>query len=203
MPPVRRTAESELPTRWGLFRLLHFGVGEAEEAVVLVRGELGGEPPLCRVHSECLTGEVFGSLRCDCRPQLELALEKIAAADRGVLIYLRQEGRGIGLANKIRAYALQDLGRDTVAANVELGFAADERDYAVAGALLTDLGVGEVCLMTNNPLKVAGLEAAGISVAETVPHWAGSSAQSEDYLQTKRRLMGHTGVPDDAQKDVT
>jgi GTP cyclohydrolase II len=142
-----------------------------------------------------MTGEVFGSLRCDCRPQLELALEKISRASGGVLVYLRQEGRGIGLGNKIRAYALQDAGRDTVQANEELGFAPDERSYETAAAILADLGVLSVRLMTNNPDKIEGLERAGMRVSEQIPHWAGASAHSEAYLQTKQRRMGHITSP--------
>lgn len=202
MSSLRRTAESELPTHFGRFRLLHYRRGE-DEALALVRGELGTANVLCRVHSECMTGEVFGSLRCDCRPQLELALEKLSRADGGVIVYLRQEGRGIGLGNKIRAYSLQDQGRDTVQANLELGFAADERSYDLAAAVLEDLGVGSVCLMTNNPAKIAGLESAGIVVVEHLPHWTGRSAHSSDYVETKRLRMGHLGEPDDESEKAS
>lgn len=192
MPPFRRSAESELPTHWGRFRVLHYqGDGGAEEGLALVRGEPAGDGVLARVHSECLTGEVFGSLRCDCRPQLERALEAIACAEAGVIAYLRQEGRGIGLANKIRAYALQDRGLDTVQANLELGFQADERTYDLAAAIFADLGVRSVRLMTNNPAKIDGLAAAGIAVVERIPHWTGASPESHAYLETKRRSMGH------------
>ncbi len=159
--------------------------------MALVRGNPIGDGILCRVHSECMTGEVFGSLRCDCRPQLELALERVSRETEGVIVYLRQEGRGIGLGNKIKAYALQDRGRDTVQANIELGFAADERSYELAAAILGELKITSVRLMTNNPHKMSGLEAAGIRVSEQVPHWAGTSRHSEAYLETKRQRMGH------------
>jgi len=138
-----------------------------------------------------MTGEVFGSLRCDCRSQLELAMERLARQSEGVLIYLRQEGRGIGLGNKIRAYALQDQGRDTVQANLELGFAADERSYGLAAAILRDMDISSVRLMTNNPEKMQGLESAGIRVSEQISHWAGKSSHSEAYIETKLRRMGH------------
>lgn len=190
MKDFSRTASSELPTHFGLFTLVHYESKELE-AVALVRGNPGGDGVLCRVHSECMTGEVFGSLRCDCRPQLELALERVSRETEGVIVYLRQEGRGIGLGNKIKAYALQDQGRDTVQANIELGFKADERSYEVAAAILRDLKVTSVRLMTNNPEKKSGLENAGIRVSELVPHWAGASQHSEAYLETKKQRMGH------------
>ena len=187
---LSRTASSELPTHFGLFQLVHYQSKDLE-ALVLLRGDPTGENVLCRVHSECMTGEVFGSLRCDCRPQLELAQERVSRENQGVIVYLRQEGRGIGLANKIKAYALQDKGRDTVQANIELGFAPDERTYEVAAAILRDLNITSVRLMTNNPEKMQGLEAAGIRVSEQIPHWAGASQHSEAYLETKRQRMGH------------
>lgn len=190
MKDFSRTASSELPTHFGLFQLVHYTSKELE-GVALVRGNPSGGGILCRVHSECMTGEVFGSLRCDCRPQLELALERLARETEGVIVYLRQEGRGIGLGNKIKAYALQDQGRDTVQANLELGFQADERSYELAAAILNDLGVTSVRLMTNNPEKMHGLESAGIKVTEQVPHWAGATSHSEAYLETKRQRMGH------------
>ncbi len=169
----------------------HFG---DEEALALVQGDPSGrEAVLARVHSECLTGEVFGSQRCDCRAQLERALERIAGADAGVLVYLRQEGRGIGLGNKVRAYALQDEGHDTVEANLALGFAPDLRSYEIAAAILRDLGVVSVQLMTNNPEKIDGLRQAGVTVAEQVPHWVESSHLSHDYLEVKRSKLGHVG----------
>ncbi len=190
MKDFSRTASSELPTHFGPFRLVHYNSADLE-GVALVRGNPSGAGVLCRIHSECMTGEVFGSLRCDCRPQLELSQQRLIDADEGVIVYLRQEGRGIGLGNKIRAYALQDQGRDTIEANLELGFEADERNYELAAAILRDLGITSVRLMTNNPEKLSGLAEAGISVDEQVPHWAGESTHSEAYLETKRRHMGH------------
>jgi len=164
---------------------------DGQEHVALVVGAFGGKPPLVRLHSECLTGDVFGSLKCDCGPQLKEALYIIGQSGGGVLLYLRQEGRGIGLANKIRAYALQDRGLDTVDANQRLGFADDERDYGHAAAMLRALGVDTVRLLTNNPSKVEGLEAAGIKVAERVPHHMPANPHNADYLATKRKKSGH------------
>jgi GTP cyclohydrolase II len=164
---------------------------DGQEHVALVVGAFGGKPPLVRLHSECLTGDVFGSLKCDCGPQLKEALRIIGAAGGGVLLYLRQEGRGIGLANKLRAYALQDRGLDTVDANRRLGFADDERNYGHAAAMLRALGIDEVRLLTNNPNKVAGLEAAGICVVERVPHHMPANPHNADYLATKRKKSGH------------
>lgn len=190
MMTITRTASSKLPTPFGEFELVHYQ-SEALEALALVRGEIQGEAILCRVHSECLTGEVFGSLRCDCRAQLELAQKRVADEGKGVIVYLRQEGRGIGLGNKIKAYALQDQGRDTIEANLELGFAADERAYDVAAAILRELKVTSVRLMTNNPEKMSGLAEAGIPVVEQVSHWAESSIHSDAYIETKIQHMGH------------
>ena len=158
---------------------------DGQEHVALVIGAFGGEPPLVRLHSECLTGDVFGSLKCDCGPQLKEALKIIGAAGGGVLLYLRQEGRGIGLSNKLRAYALQDRGLDTVEANRRLGFGDDERDYAHAGAMLRALGMDRVRLLTNNPAKVSGLEAAGIQVVERVPHHMAANPHNADYLEER------------------
>jgi GTP cyclohydrolase II len=152
---------------------------------------LTGEEVLARVHSECWTGETLGSQKCDCREQLDRALAAIAQAGRGVVVYLRQEGRGIGLGNKIRAYALQEQGADTVEANLELGFAADLRSYEMAAAILADLGVSAVALMTNNPDKVAGLEQAGVRVARRVPHWGETHEHNQEYLEAKRKRLGH------------
>lgn len=166
-------------------------LADGQEHVVLVVGAFGGEPPLVRLHSECLTGDVFGSLKCDCGPQLHEALRIIGSAGGGILLYLRQEGRGIGIANKIRAYALQDRGLDTVDANRRLGFADDERGYAEAAAMLRELGVERVRLLTNNPAKVAGLEAAGIAVTERMPHHMPANPHNADYLATKRSRSGH------------
>jgi GTP cyclohydrolase II len=164
---------------------------DGQEHVALVIGAFAGKPPLVRLHSECLTGDVFGSLKCDCGPQLKEALRIIGDAGGGVLLYLRQEGRGIGLANKLRAYALQDRGLDTVDANRRLGFGDDERDYAHAAAMLQALGIAEVRLLTNNPAKVEGLEMAGIGVAERVPHHMPANPHNADYLATKRKKSGH------------
>jgi GTP cyclohydrolase II len=162
-----------------------------EEHVALVVGAFGGEPPLIRLHSECLTGDVFGSLKCDCGPQLKEALHILGAAGGGVLLYLRQEGRGIGLANKLRAYALQDRGLDTVDANRRLGFADDERNYGMAAAMLRALGIDKVRLLTNNPNKLAGLEHEGIEVVERVAHHMPTNPHNADYLATKRKRSGH------------
>ena len=164
---------------------------DGQDHVALIVGAFGGRPPLVRLHSECLTGDVFGSLKCDCGPQLKEALRLIGQAGGGVLLYLRQEGRGIGLANKLRAYALQDRGLDTVDANLRLGFSDDERDYAHAAAILRALGIEEVRLLTNNPNKVAALEAEGIRVAERVAHHMPSNPHNADYLAVKRSKSGH------------
>jgi GTP cyclohydrolase II len=162
-----------------------------EEHVALAIGAFGGKPPLVRLHSECLTGDVFGSLKCDCGPQLKEALRIIGSEGGGVLLYLRQEGRGIGLANKLRAYSLQDRGLDTVDANRRLGFADDERNYGMAAAMLRALGIQQVRLLTNNPNKVAGLEHEGIGVAERVAHHMPTNPHNADYLATKRKRSGH------------
>jgi GTP cyclohydrolase II len=164
---------------------------DGQEHVALVIGAFSGKPPLVRLHSECLTGDVFGSLKCDCGPQLKEALRIIGDSGGGVLLYLRQEGRGIGLANKLRAYALQDRGLDTVEANLRLGFGDDERDYAHAAAMLRALGIDRVRLLTNNPGKVAGLETAGIAVVERVAHHMPANPHNADYLATKRKKSGH------------
>ena len=162
-----------------------------EEHVALLVGAFGGQPPLIRLHSECLTGDVFGSLKCDCGPQLKQALRILGEAGGGVLLYLRQEGRGIGLANKLRAYALQDRGLDTVDANRRLGFADDERNYGMAAAMLRALGIEKVRLLTNNPNKVAGLEREGINVAERVSHHMPTNPHNADYITTKKKRSGH------------
>lgn len=188
---MQLAAEADFPTRWAHFRILGFEQG-AESAVALRLGALAPEPPLVRIHSQCLTGDVFSSLRCDCRQQLELALQAIAAAGAGLLIYEDQEGRGIGLMNKLRAYALQDAGADTVEANLRLGFAADSRDYRLPGAILLALGARRVRLLTNNPEKVAALERAGIEVVERVPCQAAATPpRLRRYLEVKRAKLGH------------
>jgi GTP cyclohydrolase II len=192
-PSVEIVARAKLPlenmppTQIVAFRASDDG----QEHVALVVGAFGGKPPLVRLHSECLTGDVFGSLKCDCGPQLQEALHIIGNDGGGVLLYLRQEGRGIGLVNKIRAYSLQDRGLDTVDANRRLGFADDERDYGHAAAMLRALGIEEVRLLTNNPSKVAGLEAAGITVMERVAHQMPANPHNADYLATKRKRSGH------------
>jgi GTP cyclohydrolase II len=192
-PEVELVARAKLPlkdmpeTQIVAFRASDDG----QEHVALLIGAPGGKPPLVRLHSECLTGDVFGSLKCDCGPQLKEALRIIGEAGGGVLLYLRQEGRGIGLANKLRAYALQDRGLDTVDANRRLGFADDERDYVHAVAILRTLGIAEVRLLTNNPAKVSGLKAAGIKVVERVPHSMPANPHNADYLATKRKKSGH------------
>ncbi len=165
---------------------------EAVEHVALIIGAPDGRPPLVRLHSECLTGDVFGSLKCDCGPQLDAALRRMAEEGWGILVYLRQEGRGIGLINKLRAYALQDQGFDTVDANLRLGFAIDERDFSVAARMLDLLGQSRIRLLTNNPAKVAGLSAAGIAIAERVPHRITPNPFNSDYLATKRDRTGHS-----------
>jgi len=192
---LRKVAEADFPSRFGHFRILGFraeGNGEIEEAVVLKMGDISTpEPVLVRIHSQCLTGDVFHSLRCDCRAQLELALESIAREGRGLLIYEQQEGRGIGLLNKLRAYELQDQGADTVEANERLGFEADLRGYRVPGAVLNFLKVAAVRLMSNNPEKIQALESAGVRVAERVPCLVDPVGSTENYLRTKREKMGH------------
>jgi GTP cyclohydrolase II len=186
-------AESFLPTSFGVFRFSVFKAEPNIEHVVLSMGEFGdGDPVLCRVHSECLTGEVFSSLKCDCKGQLDLALEQIAAAKRGLLVYLRQEGRGIGLGNKIKAYALQSQGYDSVDANRALGFGSDQRDYSVLKEILAYFNIDSVNLMTNNPAKIAAMEAAGVAVTNRLRHRAkDESKEAQAYLQTKRERMGH------------
>ncbi len=186
-------AASRLPTRHGHFMIHAFEDSETgKEHIALVMGDVGdGSPVLMRVHSECLTGDGFGSLRCDCGPQLEAAMQKINEAGRGLILYLRQEGRGIGLINKVRAYELQDQGADTVEANEQLGFAPDLREYSMCEDMLAQLKVTSVRLMTNNPLKVQALEQHGIHVVERVPLLTGSNPHNEGYLETKRGRMGH------------
>jgi GTP cyclohydrolase II len=193
-PRLHKVAEAEFPTEFGYFRVYGFrgaGEGQAEEAVVLKMGELREDPPpLVRIHSECLTGDVFHSLRCDCRAQLELALKTIAQEGRGLIIYEHQEGRGIGLLNKLRAYELQDQGADTVEANQRLGFESDLRSYELPGAILRFFGLEAIRLLSNNPKKVEAVERAGVR-AERVPCLADAIDTREAYLRTKKEKMGH------------
>ena len=206
---VKKVAEADFPTRWGAFRILGFqgriagpqgaaepnagkcAKDEVEELVALVMVDIHTTPPIVRIHSQCLTGDVFGSLRCDCSLQLEMALGKIAKAGAGILLYEQQEGRGIGLMAKLKAYQLQDQGMDTVEANVELGFAADCRGYELPAEVLKLLGVKSVRLMTNNPEKVSALESAGIVVAERVSAEVEPQESFAGYLKTKQEKMGH------------
>jgi len=206
---VKKVAEADFPTRWGAFRILGFEgtlpgrtgspgevgssaeAGKVEGLVALVMGDIHANAPLVRIHSQCLTGDVFGSLRCDCRLQLELALSSIAAEGAGILLYEQQEGRGIGLMAKLKAYELQDAGRDTVEANVELGFEADYREYELPARVLRMLGVDKVKLMTNNPDKVSALEAAGIRVTERVSAEVAPQETFAAYVRTKQEKMGH------------
>ena len=193
---LNKVAEADFPSRFGSFRIYGFeGVRpqETEEAVALKLGDLSAAsgPALVRIHSQCLTGDVFHSLRCDCRSQLELALDQIVKEGRGLLIYEHQEGRGIGLLNKLRAYELQDHGLDTVEANEELGFEADLRDYALPAAILQYFQIKQVRLLSNNPDKVAALERAGIEVVERAPIIAPPLDTTTEYLRTKREKMGH------------
>ena len=195
-----RYADAEIPTVHGPFRLLVYRDADAkdgdspnaEEHMAIVRGDVAGASSvLCRVHSECWTSEVLGSLKCDCREQFEVALERIAAEGQGVLIYLRQEGRGIGLGNKVRAYALQAEGADTVEANLALGFDADTRRYDLAAQILADIGVRSIRLLTNNPSKIKGLRDAGVVVTERISHWVGENQHNAAYLAVKRSEAAH------------
>jgi GTP cyclohydrolase II len=195
---IRKIAEADFPTRWGKFRILGFEghVGPDKErrkeaAVALLMGDIHAHPPLVRLHSQCLTGDVFGSLRCDCRQQLELALAMIGAEGAGILIYEQQEGRGIGLMAKLQAYALQDHGLDTVEANEQLGFKPDHRDYAMPVQVLQALGIKQIRFLSNNPDKIAAMQAAGIEVVERVPCEVQSQPFAEHYLKTKKEKMGH------------
>ena len=193
-PPRQAQARSRLPTPFAPFDLSVYADDEGKEHLAITLGDIHGsgeEAPLLRIHSECLTGDALFSLRCDCGFQLEHALQRIAVEGRGVLLYLRQEGRGIGLANKIRAYALQDQGHDTVEANVRLGFPPDARDYGIALEILADLGVRAARLMTNNPRKIAALEEAGIEIVQRVPIECGRNPHNENYLTTKAGRLGH------------
>ena len=190
---VRIVAVAKLPSRFGEFRIVAFWNNrDQKDHIAIVHGDVvGAEEVPTRMHSECLTGDVLGSLRCDCRDQLETALVKIGQQERGVVLYMRQEGRGIGLANKIRAYALQDQGLDTVEANLALGFRDDERDYAVAAHMLHRLGIGSIQLMTNNPSKIEQLTAYGVKVTQRLPHLLPPNVHNRFYLETKARRSGH------------
>ena len=190
---VKRVAEASLPTAYGDFRIIAYESNLGEDTpTALVKGEISKEGPvLVRVHSECLTGDTFASLRCDCGPQLHAAMQAISDEGRGVVLYMRQEGRGIGLANKVRAYALQDKGLDTVDANLHLGFEEDLRDYGVGAQVLLDLGLRDIRLLTNNPKKIIGLEGYGLHIVERVPLDLGVGPFNENYLRTKKERMGH------------
>jgi GTP cyclohydrolase II len=195
---IQPIASADFPTRWGEFRIYGFrsesaseGNPRVEEAVALVMGDIHSSPPLVRIHSQCLTGDVFHSLRCDCRQQLEMALSMIRDEGAGILIYEQQEGRGIGLMAKLQAYELQDSGLDTVEANERLGFKADQRDFALPGQMLKALGVSQVRLLSNNPEKVAALERAEVEVVERVPCEVPPSRHAEEYLKTKKEKLGH------------
>jgi GTP cyclohydrolase II len=195
---VQQVASADFPTRWGKFRIYGFrsesgtdGKRHVEEAVALVMGDIHSTPPLVRVHSQCLTGDVFHSLRCDCRQQLEMALAMIRDEGAGILIYEQQEGRGIGLMAKLQAYELQDSGLDTVEANERLGFKADQRDFALPGQILRTLGVSQVRLLSNNPEKVEALQRAGVEVVERVPCEVEPNPHAEEYLKTKKEKLGH------------
>lgn len=182
---------ARLPTIYGEFRMTVYRADDEKEHVCLCMGETGGSPLLVRVHSECLTGDVFGSVRCDCRDQLQFALQSIADEGRGIVIYLRQEGRGIGLTSKVQAYALQDEGFDTVDANLHLGLPVDSRDYLLAAEMLRDQGVSQIRLLTNNPRKVNDLEKGGVEVVQRVPHETTPRPENQQYLKTKALKLGH------------
>jgi 3,4-dihydroxy 2-butanone 4-phosphate synthase/GTP cyclohydrolase II len=195
---VNEIGRSQLPTNYGQFDVIVFRDQQGFEHTALVKGDVADTTPLIRLHSECLTGDAFGSLRCDCGPQLHTAMERVEEQGNGIILYMRQEGRGIGLGNKIRAYALQDDGRDTVEANHELGFPADARSYDVAAAILTELNVSSVKLLSNNPAKREALQGLGIDVVERVPLVIDAQVHNHHYLQTKADRMGHNYQSDDA-----
>jgi len=190
---VQRVAEARMPTKFGEFKIIAYrSTTDPTEHVAVVMGDVNTpEPVLVRVHSQCLTGDVFHSLRCDCGEQIEMALKRIAEAGHGVVLYMRQEGRGIGLHNKIKAYALQDKGMDTVEANLALGFKADQRDYGVGAQILADLGIKNMRLMTNNPKKMSSLSSYGLTIVEQLPITTKPNVHNKRYLQTKQKKMGH------------
>jgi 3,4-dihydroxy 2-butanone 4-phosphate synthase/GTP cyclohydrolase II len=190
---VQRVAEAKLPTPFGDFKVIAYKSStDPDEHLAMVMGDVAtDEPVLVRVHSQCLTGDVFHSLRCDCGEQIEMAMKRIAGEGRGVVLYMRQEGRGIGIHNKIKAYALQDKGMDTVEANISLGFKPDQRDYGVGAQILADLGVRNMRLMTNNPKKMSGLESFGLNIVEQLPITTQPNPHNRRYLQTKQKKMGH------------
>jgi 3,4-dihydroxy 2-butanone 4-phosphate synthase/GTP cyclohydrolase II len=197
---VRRVAETVIPTEVGEWKAIAYrSVIDPDEHVALVFGDVSGpEPVLVRMHSQCLTGDVFGSLRCDCGEQLRTSMRLITEEGRGVVVYMRQEGRGIGLHNKLRAYAIQDTGMDTVEANVALGFPADRRDYGIGMQILADLGLGDIRFLTNNPAKRAGLEGYGLRMVERVPITTEPNPHNVRYLETKRKKLGHLLRTEDA-----
>ena len=202
---IRYVESSKLPTPWGMFAMHGFeDTDTGKEHIVLTMGDLDTEEPvLARIHSECLTGDALFSLRCDCGAQLQHALHRIAMEGRGAIFYLRQEGRGIGLLNKIRAYHLQDSGADTVEANEQLGFGADMRDYSILQAMLDHLGIKSMRLMTNNPRKVKALQDLGIDVVERLPHETGRNPHNVKYLSTKKGKLGHLLQEDDGEDSVS
>jgi len=202
---VHRVAEAKLPTKYGEFTVVAYrSTVDTDEHVALVRGEVSNHKPmLVRVHSECLTGDVFGSLRCDCGEQIALAMKKIAEEGRGVFLYMRQEGRGIGFHNKVKAYALQDKGLDTVEANIALGFPPDLRDYGIGAQILADLGLHKIRLLTNNPKKVIGLESYGLEILDTVPLIVPPTPYNRKYLEVKKQKLGHLLEAQEASKTKT